>query len=256
MKGSEVQMNKDNELYRQLIKEKSEANLKFVGKSIEQLYADEFDRIIEESKDTEVPEQLHNKLTVMLKEEQNKRKKKERNKRLVKYGKICACLLAAVLLSGAILMTNVEAFRAKVFEIFFNEQPNYIDFKQIEIPYDNNGIIPSDWNGFWYPKELPDGYTLADYTRNGQAIDLIFKNVNNDMIFFSQSPTDDLNLLVDNTNQNPEEIEIDSGTAYWTSIEDSNLLMWDKGGAFFLLQSELSKEDMIQIAENITYLKK
>lgn len=249
-------MNKDNELYRELIKEKSEANLKFVGKSIKWLYADEFDRIIEESEDTEVPEQLHNKLLLLLKEEQNKRKRKERKKRLVKFGKICACLLAAVIISGAILMTNVEAFRAKVFEIFFNEQPNYIDFKQIEIPYDKDGIIPSDWNGFWYPKKLPNGFILADFTKNGQVIDLIFKNENNEMIFFSQSPTDELNLLVDNTNQNPEEIEIDSGMAYWTSIEDSNLLMWDKGGAFFLLQSELPKEDIIWIAENITYFKK
>ncbi len=248
-------MDKDNELYRQLIKAKSEANLKFVGKSVEQLFADEFDRIIEESKDTEVPDQLHNKLKGLLKEEQNKNKKKERNKRLVKYGKICACLLAAVLLSGAILMTNVEAFRSKVFEIFFNEQPDYIDFKQIEIPYDKNGIIPSDWNGFWYPKQLPDGFVLADFTKNGQAIDLIFKNEDNKMIFFSQSPTDDLNLLVDNSEQNPEKIEINSGTAYWTSIEGSNLLMWGKGEAFFLLQSDLPKEDMIQIAENITYLK-
>lgn len=249
-------MNKDNELYRQLIKEKSEANLKFVGKSIAQLYAKEFDRVIEESKDTEVPDQLHNKLKVMLKEEQNKRKNKERNKRLIKYGRICACLLAAVLLSGVILMTNVEAFRSKVFEIFFNEQQDYIDFKQIEIPYDTNAIIPSDWNGFWYPKQLPDGFVLADFTKNGQAIDLIFKNIDSKMIFFSQSPTDDLNLLVDNSEQDPEKIEIASGMAYWTSIEGSNLLMWNKGEAFFLIQSELNKEDMIQIAENITYLKK
>lgn len=249
-------MDKDNELYRQLVKEKSEANLKFVGKTIEQLYADEFDRIIEESKDTDIPDRLRNKLSFMLKEEQNKRKRKIRNKKLVKLGKICACLLAAVFISGAILMTNVEAFRAKVFEIFFHEQPNYIDFKQIEIPYDKNGIIPSEWNGFWYPKQLPDEFVLADFTRNGQAIDLIFKNENNDMIFFSQSPTDELNLLVDNAEQNPEKIEINSGTAYWTSIEGSSLLMWNQGEIFFLLQSELPKEDMIKIAENITYLKK
>ena len=115
--------------------------------------------------------------------------------------------------------------------------------------------MPSDWNGFWYPKQLPDGFNLADFTRNGQAIDLIFKSENNDMIIFSQSPTDELNLMVDNTEQNPEKIEINSGTAYWISIEDSNLLMWNQWETFFLLQSELSKEDMIQIAENITFLK-
>ena len=249
-------MDKNNELYRQLVKEKSESNLKFVGKSIEQLYAEEFDRIIEESEGSEIPDQLHNKLSRILKEEQNKRKRKERNQKLIKYGKICACFLAAVFISGAILISNVEAFRSKVFEIFFHEQSNYIDFKQIEIPYDKNGIIPADWTGFWYPRQLPDGFVLADFTKNGQAIDLIFKNEDNGIIIFSQSPMDDLNLLVDNTEQDPEKIEIDSGTAYWTSIEGSNLLMWNQGEAFFLIQSELPKEDMIQIAENITYLKK
>ena len=249
-------MDKDSELYRQLIKEKSKSNLKYIGKSIEQLYAKEFERIIEESADTVIPDRLHYKLSLLLKEEQNKRKRKERYEKLVKLGKICACILATVIISGAILMSSVEAFRAKVFDIFFNEQQNYIDFKQIEIPYDKNGIIPSDWNGFWYPKQLPDGFTLADFTKNGQAIDLIFKNKNSDLIIFSQSPTDELNLLVDNTEQNPEKIEINSGTAYWTSIEGSNLLMWNKGEAFFLIQSELNKGDMIQIAENITYLKK
>lgn len=249
-------MDKDNKLYQQLTTEKSEANLKYIGKSIEQIYADEFDRIIEESKDMEVPEQLHHKLSIMLKNEQNKRKRERWNKKIIKSIKICACFLAVVCISGAILMTNVEAFRAKVFEIFFDEQPNYIDFKQIEIPYDKNGIIPSDWDGFWYPKQLPDGFDLADFTKNGQAIDLIFRNENNDMIFFSQSPTDELNLMVDNTDQNPEKIEINGDMAYWTSIEDSNLLIWNQGETSFLLQSELPKVDMIQIAENIIYLKK
>lgn len=249
-------MEKYNELYRQLIQEKCEANLKFIGKSIKRLYADEFDCLIEESKDIEIPEQLHHKLSLMLKEEQSKQKKKERSKRIVKLAKMCACFLAVVLVSGVILTSTVEAFRAKVFEIFFHEQENYLDFKQIDIPYDKNGIIPKDWNGFWYPKQLPDGFVLADFTRNGQAIDLIFKNNKGEIIFFSQSPTDELNLLVDNTDQDPEKINMNTGTAYCTSIEDSNLLMWNQGETFFLLQSELPKENMIQIAENIADYKK
>lgn len=249
-------MDKDNELYRQLIKDKSEANLKFIGKSIEQLYADEFDRIIEESQDTVVPDQLHNRLLHMLQEEEKKKERKNKKKRFIKISKVCACVLVAVCILGAVAMTNVEAFRTKVFEIFFNEQSDYIDFKQVEIPYDKNGIIPSDWIGFWYPQQLPDGFILFDFTRNGQAIDLIFRNEKGEMIFFSQSPTDELNLLVDNADQNPEKIEINSGMAFWTSIETSNLLMWDKGESFFLLQSEMEKGEMIKIAENISYLKK
>ena len=249
-------MDRENELYRQLIKEKSEANLKFVGKTIEQLYADEFDRIAEESKDMQAPDGLHSRLSSLLKEEQNKHKRKERNQKLFKLAKISACLLAVLVISGTILISNVEAFRSKVYEIFFNEQSDYIDFKQIEIPYDKDGIIPADWNGFWYPKQLPDGFALTDLTKNGGSIDLIFKDKNNDIIIFSQSPADELTLLVDNTDQNPEKVEMSSGTAYWTYVEDSNLLMWNKGETFFLLQSELTKDDMVQIAENITYLKK
>jgi hypothetical protein len=249
-------MDRDNELYRQLIKEKSEANLKFVGKTMEQLYADEFDRIIEESKDAKVPEQIHNRLSLILKEEQNKCKRKKRNQRLFQLGKICACFLAVIAISCTILISNVNAFRTKVFEIFFQEQSDYIDLKQIQIPYDKNGVIPSDWNGFWYPQKLPDGFDLVDLTRNGQSIDLIFRDKNNELIIVSQSPADELNLLVDNTDQNPERVEMGSETAYWTSIEDSNLLMWNKGKTFFLIQSKFSKKDMIQMAENIIYIKK
>lgn len=61
-------MDKDNELYQQLIREKSEANLKYIGKSIEQFYVKAFDRIIVESENTEVPESLHNKLMLMFQE--------------------------------------------------------------------------------------------------------------------------------------------------------------------------------------------
>jgi hypothetical protein len=64
-------------------------------------------------------------------------------------------------------MSHVEAFRSKVYDIFFNEQPNYIDFKHINIPYDKNGVIPSNWDGFWYPGQLLDGFDLADFTKNG-----------------------------------------------------------------------------------------
>lgn len=249
-------MNKDNGLYRRLIEEKSEANLKFVGKSIEGLFADEFDRIALEAKDIEIPEQLDRKLDLMLREGQSKRKRREHSRRFARYARVSAFILAAVLVSGSILVLNVEAFRAKVFEIFFHERPNYVEFKPIEIPYDEDAIIPINWEGFWYPSQLPDGFVLANYTRNGQAIDLIFKNDADNRIYFSQVPTEELNLQVDNADQDPEIIKINSGTAYWTSSEDNNLLMWDRGEIFFILQSELPKESMVQIAENIAYYKK
>mgnify|MGYP000900395487 FL=1 len=76
------------------------------------------------------------------------------------------------------------------------------------------------------------------------------------MIFFSQFPTEEMHLLIDNEDQNPEKIQISSGTAFWRPGEGSNLLMWDKGETFFLLSSGLSKEDMIAITESIAYLKK
>lgn len=249
-------MDKDNELYRQLIREKSEANLKYIGKSIEQFYVKEFDRIIEESENAEVPESLHNKLMLMLKEEQGKRRRQQRNRKLANIGKISAGFLAVVLLSGGVLMSTVEAVREKVFEIFYQENAGYIDFKHIEAPYDNNEIIPGDWDGFWYPGQLPNGFVLSSYTKNGQAIDLIFKNEKSEIILFSQAPTAELNLLVDNTESNPEKIEMNAVAALWTSIEGSNLLMWEKDGAFFILQSELSKDDAIMIAEFVIYLKK
>ncbi len=248
-------MDQNKELYRQLIKEKSEANLRFIGKVLEGHLADRFDRIAEGTEDVEVPKSLDAKFAAMLEEEERKWKKAQRKKKLLRRGRICACLLA-VLLVGSALIWNVEAFREKVYEIFYEEKTDYIDFKQIEIPYDSNAVIPADWDGFWYPNQLPDGFILANFTRNDQAIDLIFKNKKNELVFFSQVPTEEMHLLVDNEDQNPEEIEINSGTAFWTSIEGSNLLMWNRGEAFFLLSSGLSKEDMIIIAENIAYLKK
>ncbi|MDD4591386.1 MAG: DUF4367 domain-containing protein [Parabacteroides sp.] len=248
-------MDQNNKLYRQLIKEKSEANLKFIGKSLEEIFADEFDHIAEEAKETEIPKGLDDKLAFLLKEEDLKWKEKERNRRLIMLSKICACILAVILL-GTGLMWNVEAFREKVYEMFYYEESDYIDFKPIEIPYDKDGVIPFDWNGFWYPKQLPEGFFLANYTRNDQAINLIFKNKNKETIFFSQVPTEEMHLLVDNEDKSPEKIEINFGTAYWCQGEDGNLLFWDKGETFFLLRSGLPKGNIIEIAEGITYLKK
>lgn len=248
-------MDQKKELYRHLIKEKSEANLKFVGKSLEQMFADEYDRLVEEAKGLEIPKTLDDKLAALLQEEEREWKRKERKGRYVKLARACACILVVMLL-GAGLIWNVEAFREKVYEIFYYEKSDYIDFKPIEIPYDKDGVIPLDWDGFWYPNQLVEGFFLADYTRNDLAIDLIFKNEEQEMIFFSQIPTEKMHLLVDNEDQSLEKIEIGSGSAYWYSGEGDNLLMWNKGETFFLLSSGLSRKDMVAIAENIIYLKK
>ncbi|MGI5927843.1 MAG: DUF4367 domain-containing protein [Thermacetogeniaceae bacterium] len=245
----------DKELYHQLIKEKSETNLKFVGKAIEKQLADEFDHIIKESKDTVVPEGLSDKLSLILKKEEQEWADRERKKKLIKIGRICACFLG-VLLLGMTLIWNVEAFREKVYEIFYNETPDYIDFQPIEIPYDKDGIIPEDWIGFWYPYKLPDGFVLFDFFKNGQAIDLIFKNENEEVITFSQYPSEQMSLLVDNENQTLEKVQISFGAAFWRPGKSNNLLMWNKGETFFLLGSGLSKEEMVAIAESIVYLKK
>ena len=57
-------------------------------------------------------------------------------------------------------------------------------------------------------------FCFIEYTKNDHTIDLIFKNEKSEIILFSQAPTDELNPLVDNTESNPEKIEMNASQRY------------------------------------------
>lgn len=250
-------MNREKD-YQEAVEQRNEAVFSYIGKEVGHQLAAEFDALLEECDNEEqvMPEQTRKKLEGLVKRECRKNSHKELMQRAKQISKVCACIIVAVAVVGTVLMTTVDAFREKVFDWFLEEQNDYFELKTFEVPYDQERVIPADWDGFWYPGYLPEGYVLAEAYAFSELKGFSFKIGNDELIdFMVESEAEDAILHLDNSGGQPKRISLTSGTAYF--IEENQMMIWQKGTTCFTLHaSVLPMEELIKIAEHITYFKK
>lgn len=243
-----------SEFERRMMEKKSETVLRCLAEEIEKLRAAELDQVLIGAEQEEVPVELHQKLLKMVETEKLERKRKQRNARMKSVIKVCACLLIGVAVIGTFLVTNVEAVREKVYRLFYQEEKDYVQMTPTEIPYNPDNLIPEDWEGFWYPSYLPEGYELVYTDALGEYKTLIFEN-GESRIKLEEAPANELNVALDNSEGPPEKVNTKFGEAFYMKSGEWAMLNWTDHEMVFLLYAHLSEEELIKIAESLTYQK-
>lgn len=245
----------------QIVRQKSDAFMKQIACLLAEENLQEY-KAEKSITDSELPTALKAALeeSVRLQEEKEKReaqarKRKQKAKGLVRAA---AILLAFCLLGGVVLTVTVDAFRIKLMDILFKDHGEYVEMNLVDqgsLPADIRAQIPEDWENLFYPGWLPEGYELTAISGiQGGMKDLLFEGPNSGYISFDFIPTEESSKLIDSEETEFTDIKIGRYPAVCLKREKRIILVWEQSGFTFSLITEISEEEAIKIAENISYV--
>ncbi|MCX7657343.1 MAG: DUF4367 domain-containing protein [Oscillospiraceae bacterium] len=168
---------------------------------------------------------------------------KKRDKRTARR---IICISAALLALAAGAM-GAEAFHnpVKDFVIQFFEKFSYADFDA------KKTFSPQDIKEF-SPTWLPDGYTLDSSEKNNDFFRLAYKNPAGEKLVFKQTlATGSIMFDTESGSKKVEKLKIGNCEAFFYSSDKSSTLYWSDGICLFSLSGDISRDEMIKVAENI-----
>lgn len=227
---------------------------RYVGYQHIENVAKEFDEISELAKDIEYPKELDEWFNDYL----EKSKKSEMGRKraaLMKRVASRAAMVVIVLGIGLTVMTFiVEAFRIKFLNLITDVTQKYTSFQIEEIKNKEENSIPTNWNNYYLPEYIADGYSLDRVQEFGENKIMFYQNSQGEEIQFSQSPNNN-NFQVDTENAETTEIMINDRKGILVDKNGLITLFWYNTDVAFYLSGNIDKEEMIKMAES-TKMKK
>ncbi|MDD4592984.1 MAG: DUF4367 domain-containing protein [Parabacteroides sp.] len=219
--------------YKKTVMERSDAFMKHVAMLIAEEQLKEFERLEAESKNKEIPPQLDAKIQLMIKEFEKKERRKVINKRLKAMGKIVAVVVLCLAMVSAVLVVTVDAVRVRVLDFFLIDHGEYMDVKSVESGYLPDHVrsqLPEDWESVFYPAVLPEGYDFEEAYKLGNVRTLLFRDGEDNLIFFTYNPDGAGQTMVDSEESQINRTDINGNPAVYSIREDRLVLHWSEKG--------------------------
>ena len=251
-------MREHDEEYRKIIKARSDSLLAYLGKVAEDEMLERFDQWDKESPDLKIPAELEAKILDIPRRLDKEKEKKRRKENFKKFAKIAAVVILLVSISFTALVANVDALRLRIFEFLFQSNEEYTKVIPMEKEGNQSDVIdnlPVEWESVYYPTYLPEGYELLQTEELGDAKIITFENEGADILIFFQESWDGANLYIDNEDVQRGETTINSNPGFWQSKGENFTLIWMQSNNRFMLEGALAHDEMIKIAEKVSYKK-
>jgi hypothetical protein len=155
------------------------------------------------------------------------------------------CISAAMLALAAGAM-SAEASRnpVKDFVVQFFEKFSSADFDA------KKTFSPQDIKEF-SPTWLPDGYRLESSEKNNDFSRQVYKNSAGEKLVFKQTlATGSIMFDTENGSKKVEKLKIGNCEAFFYSSDKTSTLYWSDGICLFSLSGNISRDEMIKIAES------
>ncbi len=173
---------------------------------------------------------------------------KERSIAVFRITKKAIVTVAAVfgfLFGGFLTQPSVYAAVENVIKEIFstNDSYTFINYNSSE-EFDKN-------IKFGY---VPYGYDLRTIYYNNNSVTLIYDDTNDHQIYFEYGKNEGTSISIDNETHKYEKIEKNSNMFnYYEAIDnnDSNILMWHDNYYLYCISAQLSKGEIVKIAENL-----
>jgi len=233
---------------RSIIRKQNELNLYELGRHYAERLNAEADDIAEKYSDLPEPEALDEWFNKYTKELERGTRLRTLRRAGKKYTTRAAAVLLALLLTSAVVTFSVEAFRIKFLNLFIESENdhNTVDF----IESGESIQHPNDWEDYYYPTWLPEGYTLIDAQSNGASKVAIMMNKENLLLIFTQN-MNDLGLNIDNEDLDVEIVPINESDGSMVEKDDIISITWSEHGMIFSLEGAEEINEMIKISEKI-----
>ena len=230
---------------------KDYTGLKLLAEVISEEMEEEIKNI--ESVEVEIPEELHLHMLEFAKDLDKRefiRRKKQIHTRILRFAAIfCICLVTA---SGISLGTS-DALRERIFSIFHNESNGSITLRN-QSEYDMIG----NWNDYWYPTWIPEGYYLLGADKNARVMLYVSDTTSTEIRILESNSTTDQSYDKDTTIVKPINIHHYQGYLFVDNENCSIDLVWTTENRILKIDIQHSTDATmaLTIAENLKYIVK
>lgn len=209
--------------------------------------------------DVEIPQEQDEMLLEMARKADRERKNREKIRRKKKRMHIVAVFLISIIAFSVITIGVSEAFRMRLFDIFRDDDKGSLTLKN-----DTLSEAVQDWDEFWYPQYLPEGYFLETAEKNeNESI----------MLFLSENTTNEIRIRqlklgsIAYDKYQKEKIEIIEGAEAVSVGEYEGVYLFDnESGIIFIVwktedalleirfSSQADRQTALMIAESMMYI--
>lgn len=171
--------------------------------------------------------------------------KKNVNLRMLKKAAVFLLVFVSV---NAVAMESSQAYRQFVFQIFENENNNSITFHE-RIEQDLMG----EWENYWYPSQMPEGYKITAAEESPQKCILIHNGQKELLITEYAAGTE---LSYDTKHSQISDIRINDSLGKIISFENQKMIVYPTENMIleFTFDSDIPEADVIMIAEHMEYV--
>lgn len=167
---------------------------------------------------------------------------KQRRKKWVGYSKKAACILMALIILSSITIFSVDAWKVKFLNFVFHADAPNTDF-QFSSP---DTSFKNDEVTMGY---VPEGFILVQDSSVSSSLDLTFAKEEE---YFNFSIIGlDHQFSIDTEDGTIEPIVINGCEGYYITNPRINAIVWHNNMKAFCILGNISKEELVQIAQNI-----
>lgn len=171
-----------------------------------------------------------------------KETRKARRRKFAKFSGIAACFLLVLVIGFGATVFSVDAWRVR-----------FLNFV-LEAGRPNTDFNFSPTGGTYYSDDvvslayIPMGFEVANGASTKSSLSLNFKKEKEYFDFFLCSI--DTNMNIDTENGTIEKVTINGRDAIYITTPNINAVVWHNNEYVFRIIGNISKEEMIKIAEN------
>lgn len=165
-------------------------------------------------------------------------------KRVKKYSLRAALVCLLFYLVFSICIFSVSAWRKPVIDFFLQTTSPYSTIQTQDGLYINH-------ESAYFPQRIPEGFIVNKYSASDSVISLEYANSQNQMIVFTQQDSN-TGAMIDTEDVQSQDIRLANGLdALFIEKQDTNQLIWEVEPYILILQSNLSKDEMLEIANSV-----
>lgn len=171
-----------------------------------------------EARDIEVPEDYHEEMLAFIRKLDQESARKEKKQMRQRWLRTAAIFMVCFVGLNAAALGTSEAYREKVFSLFYdNEQGG------VTLNFDPGHELIEEWDDYWYPGWLPEGYQLYAAERSGNMYVLLFRSENIETELRITTRSADGTLSFDTEWLEREEMDIGIYDGYYFYSKEHNL---------------------------------
>ena len=181
----------------------------------------------------------------------NKVNRQERAKTVQQFKPLRVLAVAIIaIIATTITVFAVPALRNAVIQMFRNST-------EVTFNVSESSAVGSAPMLLYAPEYIPDGFALSKSSGDEDTKSnlMVYKDANNNVIDFSQHALENFSININTNGEEFEEIEVNNHKMHYSSSMGMQTLWWNDEQCFYIISSNLDKNELIKIAK-ATRLKK